>query len=236
MIALFFALPEESKELIPLLQNARRSAPPPLPRWTGEFAGKPVMVAHTGVGMKSAQRIATEVLAGEKFSAAISSGFAGALDPSLSIGDLVIAKNYSDPSLLELARGELAPAQGMKVGALHTGAEVIETAQEKKSLFEKTHAIAVDMETSAIHSVCLAAGIPFLSLRAVSDTAEQDVPVPFPVWFDSHRQRPRVLPLLAYLAFHPRKVAPFAQFVSGVSIARASLTASLLTLLEKITY
>jgi hypothetical protein len=70
-----------------------------------------------------------------------------------------------------------------------------------------------------------------LSVRAISDRAEQDLPVPAAIWFDAAKQRPRPVRLLLYLATHPGRIGPFARFVRGINLARARLTAFLLAVL-----
>jgi hypothetical protein len=74
-----------------------------------------------------------------------------------------------------------------------------------------------------------------LALRAISDTAAQDIPVRAEVWFDTATQRPRPLPLLLYLAAHPSRILPFILFVRGINKARAQLTAFLLAALRELT-
>ena len=139
---------------------------------------------------------------------------------------MVVVENFSDPALL--AATASLPAWR---GALITTKQVIQTVEQKKDLGRHTGAIVVDMETAAIQRLCAPRGIPMLSVRAISDAATQDLPVPASVWFDTARQRPRPVRLVLYLAAHPGRIAPFARFVGGVNLARRRLTAFLLAAL-----
>ena len=227
MIALSFALPEESKGIVQRLAGATRSGPAALPVIAGTLAGREVVVVHSGLGMASAAARISSFLEEHAPSAWIASGFGGGLNATLKIGDIVVARNFSDGSLLDAIAA--LPA---RTGALITTKGVIETAVEKKDLARHTRAIVVDMETAAIHRICTACRIPVLAVRAISDTAGQDLPVPSAVWFDTQRQRPRPLPLLLHLATHPGRITPFVRFVRGIHHARARLTDFLLATLE----
>lgn len=227
MIALSFALPEESKGIVRLLAGARRSGPAALPVIAGRLAGREVVVVHSGMGMASAAARVGSFLDTHAPSVLIASGFGGGLSDQLQIGDIVAARNFSDAALLGLIAS--LPA---RIGSLITTREVVESAVQKKDLARHTGALVVDMETAAIHRLCNARGIPMLAVRAVSDAASQDLPVPAAVWFDTAAQRPRPLPLILHLAAHPRRIAPFVRFVRGIHHARASLTEFLLAALE----
>jgi len=83
----------------------------------------------------------------------VSTGFCGALDPALHVGDIV-------REVLTLDR-------------------VAVTAAEKRALRERTGAGAVDMESAAIARKAAEWGVNFRVVRAVSDTAADDLPLDF---------------------------------------------------------
>jgi adenosylhomocysteine nucleosidase len=226
VIGLSFALPEESKDLVRLLSGATRSGPEALPVISGTLAGRDVVILHSGMGMTSASARTGAFLEKESPSLWIAAGFGGALSPDLKIGDIVTVQNFSQSALLTAIAS--LPSHP---GPLLTTKEVIETAAQKKDLARHTGAIAVDMETAAIHRLCEARAIPMLAIRSISDTASQDLPIPAAVWFDAATQRPRPLPLLLHLATHPARIAPFARFVRGINRARSTLTRFLLAAL-----
>jgi len=223
VIAISFALPEESKDLVRRLSEARRWGGAVV---TGRLGKKQVIVVHSGMGMASATERVGAFLEKNAPSIWIAAGFGGGLSPDLAVGEIVVVENFSAPSLMEAVGG--LPARR---GTLITTRQVVETAEQKKDLARHTGAIVVDMETAAIQRLCGPRGILMLSIRAISDTAGQDLPVPAEVWFNMKTQRPRPGRLVSYLAAHPGRIAPFARFVRGINVARASLTSFLLAAL-----
>ncbi|HWB58243.1 MAG TPA: hypothetical protein VG733_02080 [Chthoniobacteraceae bacterium] len=231
IIAVTFALPEESKDFLAKLQRVREESGGELPVVRGEFEGRQIVVCHTGVGMDSCRARIDAFLGAQqpKPRALISSGFAGALNPGLKVGDVLVAANYSSTAMLAKVSLKQATQETMT-----TQPRVAETAGEKTALFAQTGASAVDMETSVIFEHCSRAGIPMLSLRGISDEAGEDLPVSFPIWFDEVKQRPRVGALLRELAVRPAKIPRFARFVRGISLARARLTGALCVTLQQV--
>jgi adenosylhomocysteine nucleosidase len=78
----------------------------------------------------------------------IAAGFCGALAPGLTVGDVV-----TSPRIVTVDHLVSDPA-------------------EKRRLGEEHDADAVDMESAAVEEVCAAASVPFLAVRAVSDTVD----------------------------------------------------------------
>ncbi len=60
-------------------------------------------------------------------------------------------------------------------GTLLTVDQVVATPPEKKALREKYSAVAVDMETFALAEETQARNLPFASVRAITDTADQEL-------------------------------------------------------------
>jgi adenosylhomocysteine nucleosidase len=106
----------------------------------------------------------------------------------------------------------------------------LETPQAKAEFAKATGAVAVDMETATIAEQCRERGVPLLSIRVISDTARQELPVPFSVCFDVEKERPRVGALLAFLLRHPSRIRAFIRFVRTVGRARRLLSGALLDL------
>lgn len=241
LVAVTFALPDESRPFTRSLDGPPTARQGCLPVELPNLNGRLVQVIHTGVGETSAGRqrllgeLASEVVAAAgndepcPYRFLVAAGYAGGVAPQLAVGDLVLGKNFSDPALLARAQALLA-SEPLHVGCLITRDRVAETAAAKSALAAETGALAVDMETAWIAEVCRQSQIPMLSLRVISDAADQDFPVPGHVLFDSVRQRPRYLALPAWLLAHPRRIAPFAAFVRGLNPARERLARALRTL------
>ena len=192
-VAVTFARPEESGAFRRKLRDLSKGKCGALHAWRGSIGKTAVTVIHTGIGPVAAERALRELLAREKPRRVISAGFAGGLDPALRPGD-TLAADFPTPLIFSKA----VP---------------LETPAEKIAAFRETGARIVDMETDVIGAACARAGIPLMSIRAVSDSADEALPVPFGVWFDTARQRARPLALVAHLLRHPSHIAPFARFV-----------------------
>ena len=146
--------------------------------FAGTWRDAPIVLVRSGMGCDRARRALAEIAGKYTLKRIISIGYAGALDPSLKVGDVVVAdqvvyyetlKSYSlDGELLgtmpEVARGTLLTVD-----------QVVATPPEKKALREKYSAVAVDMETFALAEETQARNLPFASVRAITDTADQEL-------------------------------------------------------------
>ncbi len=112
----------------------------------------------------------------------ISAGSCGALAPGLEAGDVVIPESVLDPGgrRLNVTPGAHATAvevaEGAWTGLLLTSRDVVATPETKASLREESGAFAVDMESALIVAWASSHGCPSLVIRAVSDTASQEIP------------------------------------------------------------
>jgi nucleoside phosphorylase len=144
-------------------------------------ASRAVRILHTGVGSDAARIAIEQALcnAEELPERVLVSGFAGALIPELSIGEIVI--------------GEGIRGSWRRVHFAQSD-KVLATADAKRVFRERTGADVVDMETDAIQEACATAGVPALPIRAISDGANEDLGLP--------------PDLLEDLSTHPLKSAP----------------------------
>lgn len=132
-------------------------------------AGRDMVVV---IGGGQSARLATELdaVAGMFPGTIVSAGIAGALDPDLKPGDVVID---GDPALLERLSAMLPDA---RVGGVAGGDAPAATAAAKRALAMERGAIAVDMESHVARAVAKRRGLPFVAVRAIADTAEETLP------------------------------------------------------------
>jgi nucleoside phosphorylase len=90
----------------------------------------------------------------ENVSKVVSTGFCGALDPALKVGDIVEDGIWSED-------------------------RVAVSAEEKRQLRERTGSKVVEMEYAAVASKAAEWGVPCRAIRVVSDTAQEDLPLDF---------------------------------------------------------
>lgn len=127
-------------------------------------------------------------------------GFAGALDSALALGEVVFsADNESGlrPKLLSTGAREVL---------FHCADRIAATAAEKRALRQTTGADAVEMESGVIRCLCREHGLPSATVRVISDTAEEDLPLDFNL-LTTADQRMDYAKLALALVKSPGKVA-----------------------------
>jgi hopanoid-associated phosphorylase len=152
-----------------------------------------------------------------RYSAVVSFGISGGLDPALNCGDVVIATQITSDSDVWPMAAALAGALADRLSALGTSvsraavagvnAPVMDAAG-KATLRTKTGAAAVDMESHMVARFAAAAGLPACAVRVISDPAERSLPplatralkpdgrVDFPAVFANIAANPGQIPLL----------------------------------------
>ncbi len=143
-----------------------------------------VYLCLSSIGYDAASQ-AAEKLLDLNINALISWGVAGALDPTLESGDLIIANSIisgdkNNPTTAKWQKELLAFFSGKVQKALnadiYSSSEVCATIEDKKILFGKTNTIAVDMESAAITDTAMKNNLDFVVIRSIAD--KNDMPIP----------------------------------------------------------
>jgi hopanoid-associated phosphorylase len=134
-----------------------------------------------GGGHAEATRRKAEALVAEGATALISFGIAGALDPDMEPGDLIIADDVVLADGRRLAcdadwRRRFLQKVSAQGGTIAGRSVAAATRAEKGTLFGETGAVAVDMESHHVAEVASRHGLPFIVVRAIADTAEDTLP------------------------------------------------------------
>lgn len=150
----------------------------------GIWKERKVTLVAEGPGVALAARAIHLALARDRFETVVSTGFCGGLDPKLEVGAILIASEVRDEGSGRRFLPVMPKYDGpMEIGAVITIGRVAVTIGEKARL-RATGARAVEMEASAVAESAEQAGLRFLCIRAVSDTASQDMPMDFNAYRD----------------------------------------------------
>lgn len=175
-----------------------------------ETLGVPVW--ETGIGPVRTKAALRKKPAPEKNSFLISAGFAGALQPGLSTGDIIM-----DPleAPIEFAVGARELAESLKIplhmGKIHSVDRVVTEPGAKRELGETLRAAAVDMETAAIRTWCTKHSVTPLAIRVILDEVDDSLPDGMPedtsLWAGARYalSRPTQIPLLIGLGFRQKR-------------------------------
>ncbi|GIP39771.1 5'-methylthioadenosine/S-adenosylhomocysteine nucleosidase [Paenibacillus sp. J31TS4] len=174
----------------------------------GRFQDRPVVVCKSGVGKVNAA-VCTQVLI-DAFGvdAVVFTGVAGAVDPALEIGDIVVSteclQHDIDVTALGYERGiipyqevsvftadkelseqayetsrELFPGK-TKWGRILSGDQFIADRAKVAELHKVMGGACTEMEGAAVAQVCHMNEVPFVVIRAMSDKADGSASVNFP--------------------------------------------------------
>jgi adenosylhomocysteine nucleosidase len=157
-------------------------------------AGKTgITILHTGIGRQNAEKslreflkncrsrgdetqikkeLETPYVVSYEPDLVLTCGFTGGLNPDLKLGDIIF--ETSDETLHTKLFGA-----GAKPFKIFCTDRIATTVAEKKKLRAETGADAVEMESAAIHAICRERGIPCGTVRVISDTANEDLPLDF---------------------------------------------------------
>jgi len=138
-------------------------------------AGHPgVITLIVGIGRQNAEKSIRSFLSNCSPELVITSGFAGGLNPDYQLGDVVFDAANSNPQI-----AAQLTAAGAKPVKFFCADRIATTAMEKWKLCFDSGADVVEMESAAIHAVCAERGIPCVTVRVISDTAHEDLPLDF---------------------------------------------------------
>ncbi len=155
--------------------------------WPVDFArqSRGFILLANGPGPALSARAVEEAARRTGIRALVSTGFCGALDPALAVGDIVIADKVLDLSSGQRYRAAVptAPANS-KVGLVVSMDRVAVTAGEKADLYRSTGACCLEMEAAGVARLAAEFDLPFYCIRAVSDGATGDLGLDFNAYRD----------------------------------------------------
>ncbi len=210
-IAIMGAMPEEIAPLLEKVGEYKKIEYARNSYYLASYKGMDLVIAYSKIGKVFAALTAATMI--EKFGAKqmLFSGVAGAINPSLKIGDLIVATKLcqhdlditafghpygyvpegsvyveSDPTLRKIAR-KVAGEKGihLKEGIIATGDQFVADPVRKAWIMETFGADALEMEGASVAVVCDALEVPFFILRSISDSADMDAGFDFDTFLES---------------------------------------------------
>ena len=216
------ALAAEARALSP---SMRRGGPKSFSEFSRLHDG--TLLAVSGIGCPAAAAAARALVAAQ-VSALMTFGLAGALDPALAAGTIMlpgelISRDGARFVTCKAWRERVAASLGSAVSTatLLTSARAIETPAEKAAAFRDTGAAAVDMESAAVAEVAAAHGLPFIAVRVIVDTAGDALPPA--VVAASRAGRVEIGRLIAGLVAAPGEIAALIRLTRRYRTAMRSL-------------
>jgi adenosylhomocysteine/aminodeoxyfutalosine nucleosidase len=204
-IAIMGAMPEEIEPLLEKVENIKKIEYANNSYYEATYKGKELVIAYSKIGKVFSSLTASTLL--EKFgcSTLLFSGVAGAINPELKIGDLIIADKLcqhdldisifghaygyvpegavfieSDAKLREIAKRVAVKNElSLIEGTIATGDQFVASNERKAFITANFKADALEMEGASVAVVCDALNVPFFILRAISDTANDDAGIDF---------------------------------------------------------
>ena len=204
-VAVVGAMAEEVERLTAALAAPERLEAGPFRVARGELEGVPTVVAECGIGKVNAAAL-TQYLVSLGVGSVVFTGVAGALDPELRVGDVVIGVDavqhdvdvtglgYAPgevpgsgtvfacaPRLVALAAEAAGDLDGVRVvkGRVASGDLFVADPAVGGRIRERFGAACAEMEGSACAQVCAAWGVPFVVVRSISDAADHAAQVDF---------------------------------------------------------
>ncbi len=168
---------------------------------TGTLGGANVVIVRSGMGKVNAAICAQLLISRFNAECVINTGFAGALSPEVTIGNIVVSteavQHDFDVSPLGFKKGEIIagkvefttdsklvssackviaetlPEVRVLPGRICSGDQFISDKAAKERIVSEFGGLCCEMEGAAVAQVCCLNEVPFLVLRAVSDSADE---------------------------------------------------------------
>ncbi len=242
------ALPWEVRPFLRQVK-ARPASPGSLPAWEFPLGQGQGLVVLSGMGQAAARRAAAALLARERPAPLVSLGFGGALTPDLPPGALVLGEAFwryhPHNGVLEAAGLPAAPRPlpellrrlreaGLPAftGNLVTTGRIIAKGRHREVLGRLERPL-LDLETGVLAAAAAARGVAFLSLRAVTDGAGEEIPG-FLRGAGDGQTAAGSREALRWLAGNPRRLQDLLRLWRRSRLAARTLALALLVLLPLI--
>ncbi len=192
MIGIIVAMDKELSLLTPHIADRQTGDADGFTFVTGCIDGREVVVAKCGIGKVNAALGASAMLRLNRPSLVINTGVAGGACTDVHVLDVVVGERvayhdvwcgpgtvvgqadgcprYFTPPAALLETEALRPSATLKQGLICSGDIFVDKGETVRRIAgDFPEVLAIDMESAAIAQTCHLAGVPFLSLRVLSD-------------------------------------------------------------------
>ena len=204
-IAIMGAMPEEIEPILKKVGEYKSTEYANNTYYEASYKGVELVIAYSKIGKVFSTLTASTMIEHFGCEKLLFSGVAGGINPSLKIGDLIVATKLSqhdlditafghpmgfvpggsvfveaDRELIALSK-EVATELGKNVveGIIATGDQFVHQESVKENIVKNFGADALEMEGGSVAVVCDALNVPFFILRSISDTADTDASFSF---------------------------------------------------------
>ena len=185
-IGIVFALEAEKQGLERVLSQSYTMLHSIKNQLSWKIGNVELITTISGIGRKKCAD-ATESLIHSGAKCIICAGYSAALSPDANVGDVVVANRIhlldksaqilnNDPRLLKVVPPSDTFEFRIRWCDFICCDSIVCSSLEKTQIHRATSASALDMESYGAAEVCHNAGIPFLAIRSISDTSDQDLP------------------------------------------------------------
>ncbi|WP_159887629.1 5'-methylthioadenosine/adenosylhomocysteine nucleosidase [Paenibacillus puerhi] len=206
-IGIIGAMKEEIEKFHALLMEPKETVKAGITFVQGQFHGRPIVLCKSGVGKVNAA-VTTQLLI-DMFGveSIVFTGVAGAVNPGLNVGDIVVSteclQHDMDVTALGFPRGTIpyeatslfVADSGLRAlayevskehfdghvmeGRVLSGDQFIASRDTVSTLYNELQGACVEMEGAAVAQVCCMNDIPFVVIRSMSDKADGSAHVNF---------------------------------------------------------
>ena len=190
---------EEFEEIQNIMKNCDEKRIKEISFITGKIEGQNCVIVQSGIGKVNSARITQMMIDNFDIEYIMNLGSAGALNPMLKIGDIVIGDElvqhdfditafghakgyitgvgdrvYSDKYLIEKFENAIENLEDrnyeIKTGTIASGDVFCTEIEMKNQIYANFKADCVEMEGAAIAQVSYLNNVPFIVIRSISDT------------------------------------------------------------------
>ena len=207
--------------------------------YSGQFGDQRLVLVLTGVGADLACRRVERLLDEENPDRLILIGFAGGLDPTLVVGEVIDVQDVIDTN----SAAVWIDSQGYGFesddpiprgrGVLLTVDHLVSDIHEKRALHEQYAAAAVDMESFHVAQLAARRSVPLKIIRAISDTADTVLPGESSAWTRPDG-RTDVFSVIRFLTLRPWRLPAVIRLGRNASVAAKALALHLERTLREI--